>query len=404
MRIFKNLGQALRGLRLNRGNTMLMTLGVMIGIASLTVIVAIGDGIKIKVLDRITSLGFGPESFSVMAGAGRLFFARSQNTTSMTLEDAEDLLALPTVRLVVPRQRKSIQLINKKEFTSTRVYGVTPDWQLARGWEMKDGEFLSETDLDRSKRVIVLGATPAKKLFKDKDPVGKMVRVQNNFYEVIGLLEEKGLTESGYDPDDQALIPLTTSMTRLTHQTYLHSIKVVALKASQVPETMEAVRQILRQNHNLSVLAEDDFRFITPEGIMQRVTESEQALNRMLILVSTVSLLVGGIVIMNILLVSIRERVREIGIRRCFGARRSDITIQFLFESILVSLLGGIMGVALGLGVSFGLERLNIIPTHITMEPFILSFVFCSLIGLIFGIHPARKAAFLSPEESIRSQ
>jgi len=383
---------------------MLMTLGVMIGIASLTVIVAIGDGIKIKVLDRITSLGFGPESFSVMAGAGRLFFARSQNTTSMTLEDAEDLLALPTVRLVVPRQRKSIQLINKKEFTSTRVYGVTPDWQLARGWEMKDGEFLSETDLDRSKRVIVLGATPAKKLFKDKDPVGKMVRVQNNFYEVIGLLEEKGLTESGYDPDDRALIPLTTSMTRLTHQTYLHSIKVVALKASQVPETMEAVRQILRQNHNLSVLAEDDFRFITPEGIMQRVTESEQALNRMLILVSTVSLLVGGIVIMNILLVSIRERVREIGIRRCFGARRSDITIQFLFESILVSLLGGIMGVALGLGVSFGLERLNIIPTHITMEPFILSFVFCSLIGLIFGIHPARKAAFLSPEESIRSQ
>ncbi|PIP72767.1 MAG: hypothetical protein COW89_04620 [Nitrospinae bacterium CG22_combo_CG10-13_8_21_14_all_47_10] len=381
-----------------------MTLGVMIGIASLTVIVAIGDGIKIKVLDRITSLGFGPESFSVMAGAGRLFFARSQNTTSMTLEDAEDLLALPTVRLVVPRQRKSIQLINKKEFTSTRVYGVTPDWQLARGWEMKDGEFLSETDLDRSKRVIVLGATPAKKLFKDKDPVGKMVRVQNNFYEVIGLLEEKGLTESGYDPDDRALIPLTTSMTRLTHQTYLHSIKVVALKASQVPETMEAVRQILRQNHNLSVLAEDDFRFITPEGIMQRVTESEQALNRMLILVSTVSLLVGGIVIMNILLVSIRERVREIGIRRCFGARRSDITIQFLFESILVSLLGGIMGVALGLGVSFGLERLNIIPTHITMEPFILSFVFCSLIGLIFGIHPARKAAFLSPEESIRSQ
>ena len=383
---------------------MLMTLGVMIGIASLTVIVAIGDGIKIKVLDRITSLGFGPESFSVMAGAGRLFFARSRNTTSMTLEDAEDLLALPTVRLVVPRQRKSIQIINKKEFTSTRVYGVTPDWQLARGWEMKDGEFLSETDLDRSKRVIVLGATPAKKLFKDKDPVGKMVRVQNNFYEVIGLLEEKGLTESGYDPDDRALIPLTTSMTRLTHQTYLHSIKVVALKASQVPETMEAVRQILRQNHNLSVLAEDDFRFITPEGIMQRVTESEQALNRMLILVSTVSLLVGGIVIMNILLVSIRERVREIGIRRCFGARRSDITIQFLFESILVSLLGGIMGVALGLGVSFGLERLNIIPTHITMEPFILSFVFCSLIGLIFGIHPARKAAFLSPEESIRSQ
>ena len=206
------------------------------------------------------------------------------------------------------------------------------------------------------------------------------------------------------DPDDRALIPLTTSMSRLTHETHLHSIKIVTLNPSQVPETIETVRQVLRRNHNLSVLAADDFRFITPEGIMQWVTESEQALNRMLILISTVSLLVGGIVIMNILLVSIRERVREIGIRRCFGARRSDITLQFLFESVLVSLLGGVMGVGLGLAVSFALKRFDVLPTHITVEPFILSFVFCTLIGLIFGIHPARKAAFLSPEESIRSQ
>lgn len=404
MRIFKNLGQALRGLRLNGGNTFLMTLGVMIGIASLVVIVAIGDGIKIKVLDRIANMGFGPESFSVIAGAGRIFFTSSKNTTNMTLEDAEDLLALPTVRMVVPRQRKRMQIINKKEFTSTRVYGVTPDWQLARGWEMTDGDFLSDSDLDRRKRVVVLGATPARKLFKGKDAIGKMVRLQNNYYQVIGLLEEKGLTESGYDPDDRALVPLTTSMSRLTHETYLHSIKVVALDSSQVLETMEAVRQILRRNHNLSVLAADDFRFITPEGIMQWVTESAQALNRMLTLISTISLLVGGIVIMNILLVSIRERVREIGVRRCFGARRSDITFQFLFESIFVSLLGGLMGVGLGLAISLGLKRFDVLPVYITMEPFILSFVFCSLIGLIFGIHPARKAAFLSPEESIRSQ
>ena len=389
---------------MNRGNTFLMTLGVMVGITSLTVIVAIGDGIKVKVLDRIANIGFGPESFSVIAGAGRMFFTRSKNTISMTLEDTEDLLALPTVRLVVPRQRKRMQIINKREFTNTRVYGVTPDWQLARGWKIVDGNFLSDSDLDRKKRVVVLGATPTRKLFKGKDPIGKMVRLQNQFYEVIGLLEEKGLTESGYDPDDRALIPLTTSMSRLTHETHLHSIKIVTLNPSQVPETIETVRQVLRRNHNLSVLAADDFRFITPEGIMQWVTESEQALNRMLILISTVSLLVGGIVIMNILLVSIRERVREIGIRRCFGARRSDITLQFLFESVLVSLLGGAMGVGLGLAVSFALKRFDVLPTHITVEPFILSFVFCTLIGLIFGIHPARKAAFLSPEESIRSQ
>ena len=397
MRIFKNLIQALRGLKLNRGNTLLMTLGVMVGIASLTVIVAIGFGIKVKVLNRISNMGFGPESFSVMAGAGKMFFSRSKNTTSMSLQDAEDLLALPTVRLVVPRQRKRMQIINKKEFTSTRVYGVTPDWQRARGWDVVDGVFLSDSDLDRKKKVVVLGSTPARKLFKDTDPIGKMVRLQNNYYEVIGLLQEKGLTESGYDPDDRALIPLTTSISRLTHETHLHSIKVVTLDASQVPKTMEAVKRVLRRNHNLSILSEDDFRFVTPEGIMEWVTESAQAMNRMLILISTVSLLVGGIVIMNILLVSISERVREIGIRRCFGARKSDITLQFLFESILVSLLGGILGIALGLGISFGLKRFDILPTQVTWEPFVLSFVFCTLIGLIFGIHPARKAALMSP-------
>ena len=403
MRILKNFRQALRGLRLNRGNTFLMTIGVMIGIASLTVIVAIGFGIKIKVLNRIANMGFGPESFSVMAGAGKMFFSRSKNTTSMSLQDAEDLLALPTVRLVVPRQRKRMQIINKKEFTNTRVYGVTPDWQRARGWHVSDGVFLSDSDLDRKRKVVVLGATPVRKIFKDEDPIGKMVRLQNNFYVVIGVLLEKGLTESGYDPDDRALIPLTTSMARLTRETHLHSIKVVTLDASQVPETMEAVKHVLRRNHNLSILSEDDFRFVTPEGIMEWVTESAQAMNRMLILISTVSLLVGGVVIMNILLVSIRERVREIGIRRCFGARKSDITLQFLFESVLVSLLGGILGIGLGLSICFGLQRFDILPTQVTWEPFVLSFVFCTLIGLIFGIHPARKAALMSPEESIRS-
>ena len=403
MRIYKNLRQALRGLIVNRSNTLLMTIGVMIGISSLTVIVAIGFGIKFKVLNRIANMGFGPESFSVMAGAGKMFFSRSKNTTSMSLQDADDLLALPTVRLVVPRQRKRMQIINKKEFTSTRVYGVTPDWQRARGWHVQDGTFLSDKDLDRRKKVVVLGATPARKLFRDMDPIGKMVRLQNNYYEIIGILQEKGLTESGYDPDDRALIPLTTSMSRLTRETHLHSIKVVTLDASQVPKTMEAVRQVLRRNHNLSILSEDDFRFVTPEGIMEWVTESAQAMNRMLILISTVSLLVGGVVIMNILLVSISERVREIGIRRSFGARKLDITLQFLFESILVSLLGGILGIGLCLSISFGLQRFDILPTQITWEPFVISFVFCTLIGLIFGIHPARKAALISPDESIRS-
>jgi len=402
MRILRNLAQALRGLRLNKGNTFLMTLGVMIGIASLTVIVAIGEGTKSKVLNRIANMGFGPESFSVYSGAGRLFFGRSRNTTSMSLQDADDIRAMPNVAIVVPRQRKRMRIINKKEFTTTRIYGVSPEWQPARQWKIVDGDFLGDMDMDRKRKVIVLGATPARKLFGEKDPIGKKIRVGQVFFEVIGLLEEKGLTESGYDPDDRALIPLTTSMSRLFRQTHLHSIKVVTTHSEVVQDVMEGVTQILRRNHGLSPLADDDFRFVTPEGIMQWVTESEQALNRMLLLISTVSLLVGGIVIMNILLVSIRERIREIGVRRCFGARRSDITQQFLFESVFVSLLGGAMGAVLGWGLSEAFKDFDLLPTKITWDPFILAFGFSILVGLIFGIHPARKAAFLSPDETIR--
>ena len=402
MRILRNLAQALRGLRLNKGNTFLMTLGIMIGITSLTVIVAIGEGTKSTVLNRIANMGFGPESFSVYSGAGRLFFGRSRNTTSMTLQDADDIRAMPEVAIVVPRQRKRMRIINKKEFTTTRIYGVSPEWQPARQWRIVDGVFFGGMDMDRKRKVIVLGATPAFKLFGEKDPIGKKIRVGQVFFEVIGLLQKKGLTESGYDPDDRALIPLTTSMSRLFRQTHLHSIKVVSTHPGVVQQTMEGVTQILRRNHGLSPLADDDFRFVTPEGIMQWVTESEQALNRMLFLISTVSLIVGGIVIMNILLVSIRERIREIGVRRCFGARRSDITQQFLFESILVSLLGGSMGAILGWSLSTALKHFDLLPAKITWDPFILAFIFSMVVGLIFGIHPARKAAYLNPDEIIR--
>ncbi len=402
MRLLRNLNQALRGLRFNKANTLLMTLGIVIGIASLTIIVAIGEGTKARVLNRIANLGFGPDSFSVYAGAGRLFFGKAKAPTSLTLQDADDIRALADVRLAVPRQRIRTRVNYRKQFTDTRVYGATPEWQIARSWAVSDGVFFTDKDMAGKRRVIVLGATPARKLFPGQDPIGKMIRIQGIFFRVIGLLEEKGLTESGYDPDDRGIVPLTTSMSRLLNQTHLHSIKVMTLDPQLVPQTMENIRALLRENHNLSPLAEDDFRFVTPQGIMEWVTESKQALNRMLILISTVSLLVGGIVIMNILLVSIRERVREIGIRRCFGARRSDITQQFLFESVFVSLLGGVLGIALGLGLSLALKRFDILPTQITWQPFALAFAFSTLIGLVFGIQPARKAAQLSPEETLR--
>jgi putative ABC transport system permease protein len=191
-------------------------------------------------------------------------------------------------------------------------------------------------------------------------------------------------------------------MSRLTHQTYLDSIRIQSMSPALVLEAMAGVSRILRRNHNLSILADDDFRFVTPESIMEWSTESERALNHMLLLISTVSLFVGGIVIMNIMLVSIKERIHEIGIRRCFGARRSDISQQFLFESIFVSVVGGMIGVLLGLSISVALKRFDLIPTKITWEPFLLAFLFSTIIGIVFGIQPARKAASMSPEETLR--
>jgi len=322
--------------------------------------------------------------------------------TDLSFEDADDIQALPTVRSIVPRQRKRMRTVYRKNNTSTRIYGVTPLWQSVRNWALADGRFFTDEEMDRKLKVAVIGATPAGKLFGGESPLDKSVRLGGVFFKVIGVLEEKGVTESGYDPDDRMLIPITTSISRLTHENFLHSIRIQAASPAVVPETMEAVRQILRRNHHLSFLAADDFRFITPRGIMEWVTAHQQAMNRMLALISTVSLLVGGIVIMNIMLVSVRERIREIGVRRCFGARRSDITQQFLFEAVAVSLLGGVFGVGLGWAVSTGLARWTRLPAEITWEPFLLAFLFSTAVGLVFGIQPARKAAGLNPEEAIR--
>jgi len=402
MRLLRNFSQALRGLTTNRGNTVLMMLGMIVGIASLTVIMAIGEGARVKVMNRITAVGFGPDSFSVYAGAGRLFFRRSAAPASMTVEDADDIRAIPTVRLAIPRQRKRMKLIYKKNFTNTRMYGMTPEWPYAWRWPLSDGKYFNDDDMKRKRKVMLLGSTPAKKLFGSADPIGKIVRLNQVFFMVLGVLKEKGMTESGYDPDDRVVIPLTTSTSRVLHQTHLHSIRIMTTSPETVEQTMEEVKHVLRRNHNLSPLAEDDFRFVTPAGILRWVTQSDQAMNRMLALISTISLLVGGIVIMNIMLVSIRERIHEIGIRRCFGASRTDITLQFLFESILVSLWGGVLGIVFGFTVSMGLKHFDVLPATLTWEPFVPAFLLCAAVGLIFGIQPARRAAFLGPEETLR--
>ena len=402
MRLLRIATEAIRGLKHNKVNLVLMMLGIVIGIASLTVIVAIGEGTKTKVLARISQFGFGADAIYIGSGSGKVFSHRRKRSTTLTLEDADVLKELENIKLMAPYQGKRMRTIYKKESSFTRINGITPEWFPARNWRITDGDYISDDDLKNMSKVCVIGATPSKKLFKDEDPIGKFIRLNRVYFKVIGLLEEKGVTESGYDPDDRIVIPLTTSSRRLFQQTHLSSIRLQMHNPSNAEETIEQVRSILRERHHLSQTAEDDFRIITPEVLMKWITRSKKTMTIMLGLISTISLLVSGIVIMNIMLVSVNERVKEIGIKRSFGAKKKDILIQFLMESTFISIFGGMIGLLLGAVISFSLSNFTQLAATMSWQPFVLAFVFSAVVGILFGIQPARKATLMNPVQALK--
>ena len=402
MRILRIALEAIRGLKRNKVNLVLMMLGIIIGISSLTVIVSIGEGAKAQILSRISSFGFGSEAIYIGSGAGKVFSHRRKRSITLTLQDAEILGELNNVKLVAPYQGKRLRTIYKKESTNTRINGITPEWFTARTWKVTDGDYITDEDLTGMKKVCVIGATPMKKLFKGEDPIGKFVRINNIYFKVIGIMEEKGTTESGYDPDNRIVIPLTTGARRLFQQVNLNSIRLQLHDAGQAKETIKQVRSILRDQHHLGSTAEDDFRIITPDVLVEWISKSKKTLTRMLGLISTISLLVSGIVIMNIMLVSVNERIREIGIKRSFGAKKSDILLQFLFESTFVSLSGGVLGLVLGAVINFFISTFSRLQATMSWESFVLAFIFSVVVGILFGLQPARKATLMDPVQAVR--
>lgn len=402
MRIFRISREAIKGLGSNKVNLVLMMLGIIIGISSLTVIVAIGEGAKTQILDRISQFGFGSEAIYIGAGAGKVFSHRRRKANTLTMQDAEILSELDNVKLVAPYQGKRLRAIYKKESTETRINGITPEWFSARTWKVPDGDYISHEDVENMAKVCVIGTTPLKKLFKDEDAIGKYIRIKNVYFKVIGIMEEKGVTESGYDPDNRIVIPLSTGARRLFQQTHLNSIRLQMHDPLKAKETIEQVRSILRERHHLASTAEDDFRLITPDVLVQWITKSKRTLTIMLGMISTVSLLVSGIVIMNIMLVSVNERVREIGIKRSFGAKKSDILLQFLMESTFVSLAGGSIGLILGGVISLLISTFSKLKASMSIEAFALAFLFSVLVGIVFGIQPARKATRMNPVQALR--
>ena len=402
MRIFRIALEAVRGLKSNKVNLVLMMLGIIIGIASLTVIVSIGEGAKTQILARISQFGFGSEAVYIGSGAGKVFSHRRKKANTLTLQDAEILGELENVKLIAPYQGKRLRTIYKKESSTTRINGITPEWFTARTWNLTDGDYISDEDLIGMRKVCVIGVTPMKKLFKDEDPIGKFVRINKVYFKVIGIMEEKGVSESGYDPDDRIVIPLTTSARRLFQQVHINSIRLQLHDAHQAKDTIKQVRSILRERHHLATTAEDDFRIITPDVLVGWITESKKTLTVMLGMISTISLLVSGIVIMNIMLVSVNERIKEIGIKRSFGAKKSDILMQFLLESTFVSLSGGMIGLALGGVINFFISTFSRLKATMSLESFVLAFIFSVLVGILFGLQPARKATLMNPVQALR--
>ncbi len=379
---------ALRSMRSNLFRTALTLLGVVIGVAAVIAMLAIGDGSKQDVLDRIAAMGSNQLSvrpgFSGFRGAGDI--------ATLTPEDAEAIRALPDVALVSPERSGSYVLRAGSLDYRSQVQGVWPDFQALRDWPMARGSFITQDDVRGYAPVIVLGQTVVQNLYPDgTDPVGQFVLVRNVPFEVIGVLSAKGASSWGMDQDDVALIPLSTGFMRLFGQSFLSGITVKVGSDVAMARTEEAITALLTERHRTV-----DFQVRNTASLQEAVSATADTMTALLGSVAAISLIVGGIGVMNIMLVSVTERTREIGIRMATSARRRDILLQFNIEAVVVCGIGGLLGVALGLGVGMLVERFGM-AVAFSAGPALLAFTCAFLTGVVFGYLPARKAAYMDP-------
>ena len=394
---------ALRALRRNVMRTLLTMLGIIIGVAAVIGMVSIGTGARVQVEQQIAALGQNV----IMILAGNMsrggMFSGMGGAPTLTLEDA---LALRTevegVAYMSPEVRGNVQIVAGNLNWNASAMGVSQEYLDLRAWPLADGEFFTESDVTTSARKVVLGQTTAKKLFEDANPVGTTVRIKGIPFVVAGLLSAKGSNMMGQDQDDIALVPYSTAMRRLFGQNFLRSINLGASDSASIKNVTTQIGELLRQRHRILPGRDDDFMIRTQEEITEFATSTAKTMTSLLGAIAGVSLLVGGIGIMNIMLVSVTERTREIGIRLAVGARRRDILRQFLTEAVVLSLVGGLIGIGLGVGVSLALAAQFNWPTLTPTYAIVGSFIFSAVVGVFFGYYPARKAAQLDPIEALR--
>ncbi len=381
--------------------TILMMIGVVVSIFSMTTIVAIGDGTRMEIVKVLQGFGFGGDVMMVAAGGGRVFRHRPSNVKTLTVADAKALLQLPFVKGVAPRQGiRSYPIHYMGRSYQTRILGVTPSYLRIGDYQIDMGQPLDKRDLRDHRKVCLLGRTVAKELFpKDRAAaLGQFIQIGKFFFRIKGILAEKGQI-GRFDMDDRILIPLTTSSVLFIRDTYIHAISVKLTDAKNVEYYERVVKAFLRKRHHLLPDQPNDFRVVSSLDVVHFVNQASRELTNLLVRIMVISLLVSGIIIMNVMLASISERRVEIGIKRAMGASRRHILTEFLFESIWLSLLGSLIGVGIGMLTAYLLR--NTIPIFLTLRPLYMAVGFGVLVGAISGAYPAYRAGQVDPIRAI---
>jgi putative ABC transport system permease protein len=405
-RVYASLRIALKALIANKMRSALTMLGIIIGVSAVIAMIAVGSGAKQRIEEQIASMGSNllmVQSGSATSGG---FRGGAGTVPTLTVDDAKAIeTEIPGVRYVSPSISGVAQVVYGNQNWSTIIQGTAPEMLEIRGWVLSSGRSFTEQELGGAAKVCVLGQTVVDNLFGGIDPVGQIVRIKKIPFTVIGVLSPKGQTTWGQDQDDLIFVPLTTGQKQVFGQTFPGMVRNIAVQAwgpEEIKQAETQINQLLRQRHRIQPGQENDFSVRNLTELMSSREESANVMSLLLGAIASISLIVGGIGIMNIMLVSVTERTREIGIRIAVGAKSRDILLQFLIESLVLSLMGGILGIGIGILGTVVLSSFTQWPTLFSIQSILLAFLFSGSVGVFFGFYPARKASLLNPIEALR--
>jgi putative ABC transport system permease protein len=402
MKMQRIMVEGIRGLASNKLRAFFMMAGTIAGIAALTVIMAMGKGTEKKVMKRVEN--FGPRALMLISGGGKDLPPPDFSVTTLTLGDAEAVQnQIQNIEAVAPvASKRRMPITAGGAQTQATVFAVETGWHDAWDWYVTEGDPISDEDVATLSKVCVIGTSLSRDLFGDASPIGEYIQVQSVRFRVKGILQSKGTSPMGSDFDNRALIPLTTGLRRLFNQDHVEYVRIKVTDLDHIASVKKEVRKLIHERHHITPPQEDDFRIVSADAVGKMARGTSSTLSALLMALAGLSLLVGGVVLMNILLISVGERTKEIGLRRATGATQGDILCQFLTESMIVTFLGTLLGCGLGAGVSMIVARTTGMPMVLSWEPFALAALFALLVGTFFGIQPARKAAALNPVEALR--